>query len=129
MSVVIAVLDYKLERHDELLAPSVPRIQLSPRQWVSAEAARREVEDGLRTLKESAAEASARARDWYEKAAIAEENGWTEGVGLARERAVEAENEYVVYAREIDATRVFLQEWGIRVTDAPPTGTPSLGQH
>jgi len=121
MRVIIAVMDEELERHEAILANPVPRTQLSSEQRAPAEAARRRVEESLRELEREAADASTTAREWRAKAELEPQWWWSaEMPAHARARAAEAENVYLVYAREINATRVFLQEWSIRVTDAPP---------
>jgi hypothetical protein len=109
MRVVVAVLDIELDRHDAMLAEPVPRMELSSGQRESAEAARREVDDSLRMLEAFATERLAMARDWQAKAILADQAGRAALAEQARRRAAMIEREYLEYAREIDATRAFLQ--------------------
>jgi peptidoglycan hydrolase CwlO-like protein len=118
MRAVVEVLDRDLAQYQTLVATPIPAAALSDAQWERAEAARSAVVQNLRELEQTAAAAATQANNWQAKAEQAARLGQPLLAEQAHLRAEEADAEQRVYAQEVAAVRVFLDEWAVRVTRA-----------
>lgn len=120
MHAVVGVLDEDLATYERLLATPLPCAEVPADAWRGAEADRRRVEESLRRTELAAAEATASARSWREKATVATARGNARLADQALERATDADREAAEYARERSAIRVFLTEWNVRIIRSRP---------
>jgi hypothetical protein len=127
MRAVIGVLDEDLATADRLFNAPLARAELPPNAWERAEVARRQLEERVTAAEHAAADASRRAEDWQQKAVLAIGRGDAALARQAIERADEAKEEVAALTLECAELRVFLTEWAVRITKAPPaTSTKPL---
>ena len=121
---IIGVLDEDLATADRLFGAPLQPTKLPPDVWRRAEVARQQVERSLTSLEVAAADASRRARDWQEKAALAIGRNDSSLARQAMDRAEMAADEAAALALECKELQILLTEWAVRVSQTSVSAHP-----
>ena len=113
---VLAVMTEELGR--ELPSAGTPGSRLAPTSTTArarAAASLGQVEAGLAEIESMHAEARVRERDWTRRAELAAGQGRRDLVDHSRQQAIQAAEDAVSYAKELDAARTLLHDWSGRL--------------